>query len=125
MRCPWSHLPTVLQRVGRGAMITACIPAWSAHPHVNVNGRCFKQTGIIKNKKYPILVRGQILPERVHARTALYPISRCNDSRYNGILLYVTTIPKGFVSCSCIQVLKNKRFSPCSIEKIEYRGQSL
>ena len=38
-------------------MISACIHAWSAQRHVNLNGRCFNQTGVIKNKKYALLVK--------------------------------------------------------------------
>ena len=38
-------------------MITECIHAWSAQRHVNVNGRCFNQTGVMKNKKYALLVK--------------------------------------------------------------------
>ena len=72
MRCPWSHLPTVWpQGVERGAMITACIHAWSAQRYVNVNGRCFNQTGVIKNKKYALLVKFHHVKNGVHARTAL------------------------------------------------------
>ena len=36
-------------------MITACIHAWSAQRYVN--GLCFNQTGVIKNKKYALLVK--------------------------------------------------------------------
>ena len=52
--------------VGKDAMITACIHAWSAHRHNNVNGRRFNQTGMIMNKKYALLllVGSQILPRK-------------------------------------------------------------
>ena len=40
-------------------MITTCIHAWSAQRHMNVNGRGFNQTGVIKNKTYALLVKFQ------------------------------------------------------------------
>ena len=70
-------------------MITACICAWLAQRHVNVNGYSFNQTGVIKNKKYALLVKFHPEKNGVHAQTSLLPILQCNDSRYNRIPLYM------------------------------------
>ena len=63
---------SVAARGGEGCKITACMRAWTvakisaltratagatwtAHRHVN--GRCFNRTGVIKIKKYALLVK--------------------------------------------------------------------